>query len=237
MLKTPYAKPRVEQAGDTENGCRQNTYEYIYIAFIRGNLMKLIQYTLLLSFALFPCLVQAAFFGDECPAISTSCGAGATFETAFAPDDKLMELVIKSVKSAKKSVKVIAHRFVSKDLSIALIGVARSNRDVKILLDRKDDNNGYSAGLFFVNMTNPPRMVENYEHQYQEYILVDDTDLIIGNISSIPDENEEAKSSAGVLIIHNAGDLAKKYAENWDKLWKNSEEMKNHNLITTKPKK
>src|SRR6185369_13166463 len=107
------------------------------------------------AFILFPLLLagsaDASFFSDECPKSTLTCGAGATFEPVFTPEGKLTEFMVKSVNAAKKSVKVLAHDFVSKELSMALIDVSRSNRDVEILLDKKDDNNGYSAATFFIN--------------------------------------------------------------------------------------
>lgn len=170
-------------------------------------------------------MAQASFFDSDCPEPAISAGS-ASFDTAFTPDAHVSELVIKSINSAKTSIKVAAHRFVSKDISVALLNAARSGKDVQIILDKAKNEDGYSAATFFETMSHPPHSLKDYDNQYQDYILIDDKDLIIGNISSLPTVFDEKKNAASVLVIHNVPDLVKKYSESWQKMWENSEEMK-----------
>jgi phosphatidylserine/phosphatidylglycerophosphate/cardiolipin synthase-like enzyme len=183
-----------------------------------------------------PFTTEAALFDSDCPPPAVG-GTGASFETAFSTDGHLSEMVIKEIQSAKHSIKVAAHRFVSKETSIELLNAERGGKDVQILLDKNRNKDGYSDATFFINMSQPPHELKGYDNQYQDYMVIDDKDLIIGNISSVGEQDAEPKNAASALIIHNAPELTKKYNENWQKLWKSSEVMTNPNLITVKPKK
>lgn len=198
--------------------------------------MLLNRYSFSLLLLLTPALVQASLFDTDCPppAISDS---GASFETAFTPDQHLSELVVKEIQSARKSIKIVAHRFVSKNTSIELLNAERSGKNVEIILDKNRNKDGYSDATFFINMSHPPHELKGYDNQYEDYMLIDGKDLVIGNISSVGEEDEEAKNTAGVLIIHNVPELVKKYEANWQKLWNSSEVMTNPNLVQVKVKK
>jgi phosphatidylserine/phosphatidylglycerophosphate/cardiolipin synthase-like enzyme len=194
--------------------------------------MKLRFLSLLL---LIPYAANASFFDSDCPQPAVS-GTGASFETAFTPDAHVSELVIKSIDSAKTSIKVAAHRFVSKDVSVALLNAMRANKDVKIILDKTKNDDGYSDANLFIRMSHSPHVLKHYDNQYQDYILIDDKDIIIGNISSLQTVDAEKKNAASVLVIHNVPDLVKKYSESWQKLWDDSEEMENKDLVKHTPK-
>lgn len=183
-----------------------------------------IHYLILSVLVSFPLIADASLFGNDCPEPVVN-GSGVTFDAVFTPDSKLAESVIKEVESAKHDIKIAAHRFASKQLALTLLNTARTNREVKIILDKNSNDNGYSDARFFITMNNPPHFLKNYDNQYQEYIIIDDSELIIGNISSLPEVSDENKNAANVLIIHNAGELVKKYSANWQKLWDQSEVM------------
>lgn len=197
---------------------------------MKNYIKSLVAVCLLLS----PFAADASLFGNECPQPAVS-GDGVSFETAFAPDEQLSDLVVKAINSSKKSIRVAAHRFVSKNVSIALFNAERSRKvDVQILLDKGSNQDGYSAAMFFINMSVPPHELIHYKAQYQDFIIIDDRDILVGNISSIGEIDEETKSSASVLLVHNASALVKRYTDSWQKLWQNSEVMTNKNLTRVK---
>lgn len=152
--------------------------------------------------------------------------SGSRFETAFTPEQAISPLIVKAVKAAQKSVLVAAHRFVSKEVSVALYETARQGRQVKILLDSRNNKDGYSEAGFLIAMSQHPHATKNVDNQYQDYIVIDDKDVIIGNIAAIAEEEDEKKNAASVLVIHNAPELAHHYVGNFQKLWLDSEEMK-----------
>lgn len=197
--------------------------------------MKSCGYYILGIFLFFiPYAAYASLFGDDCPQPAVN-GSGVSFETAFAPDEQLSDFVVKAISSAKKSIKVAAHRFVSKNVSIALLNAQRNRKvDVQIVLDKNSNSDGYSAAMFFINMSQPPHALTHYSNQYQDFMVIDDNDVLVGNISSIGEVDDEKKNSASVLLMHNATDLAKRYTGGFEKLWQSSEVMTNKNLVRVK---
>lgn len=198
--------------------------------------MKISRYAIYLFLLTAPFTTNASLFDSDCPTPPINA-SGASYETAFTPDDALADLVVKNISTAKSTIRVAAHKFVSKTVSIALISAERSGKDVQIILDKGKNDDGYSDAIFFINMSHPPHSLKD-KGEHEDYIVIDNKDLIFGNFSTLPEIDDEKKNAANVLVIHNVPELAKKYTDNWQKLWDNSEVMKNKNLIqVTTPQK
>jgi len=178
-----------------------------------------------LSLLALPLAAQASLFTeDPVPAIS---GLGASFDTAFSTSEDVTLPVVKAIGNAQKSIRVSAREFISKPVAEALFRAARAKKDVKIVLDKKSNvATGYTAALFLQTMGYPPHVTKNMDTLYANYIVIDDSDVIVGNIGAITDVDMGKKNPASVLVIHNAPELAKKYLANWQALWDASEEMK-----------
>ncbi|HEU5046623.1 MAG TPA: phospholipase D-like domain-containing protein [Rickettsiales bacterium] len=184
-------------------------------------------YRLAVSFlflALSPFSAQATFFSDDCPLPAVN-GKNASFETAFTPDSHPTERVVTTLREAKHSIRVVAHTFISKDIAVELVKLGRNGRDVKILLDKNKNESGYTAAKFFITMDNPPHIPRDIKNQYENYILIDDSEIILGDIGALQGSYDEPKNSAGILIIRNVPELVKRYNDNWQRLWDGSQVM------------
>ena len=171
-----------------------------------------------------PIAADAALFGDDSsPCISA---AGTTYETAFSNSVSMAPLVIQEIASAKKSIRVSARHFNSKAVSIALVQATRAGKDLKIVLDEKLNNNDYSSAAFLRSMSMPPHVLKNHDNMYLDYMVIDENDIVLGNIAGLNDAEAEKKNPSSVLVIHNAPELAKQYLTNWKAMWDSSEEMK-----------
>jgi len=184
---------------------------------------------MLCFFTALPVTVYASFFDDDTPNPCTSAAA-ATFETAFSsPKAPLSPTIVKELTSAKKSIYVVARDFMSKPVSEALFKAARDGHvDLKVVLNKKNNQSVYSASQFLLTMSHPARLTKSDDALHSDYIIVDDRDVIVGNVAAFVDEDEEKKNAASALIIHNAPDLAKQYLANWQTLWDASVEMEWH---------
>jgi phosphatidylserine/phosphatidylglycerophosphate/cardiolipin synthase-like enzyme len=175
--------------------------------------------------AAMPVAAFAGFFGDDAP-VPAIAAPGVSFETAFSPAGALSPLVVKELSSAKKSVRVAARDFMSKPVSESLFHLTRAGMDVKVVLNRKTNSTGYSAAQFLFTMSCPPHLTRAADALHADYIVVDERDIILGNIAGFNDEEDEKKNMASVLVIHDAPDLAKQYLAHWQTLWDASDEMK-----------
>lgn len=181
--------------------------------------------TLLLAacFMLLPFMASASFFDDE-SAPDCVTATGATFEPTFSSATVAVSpAIVKAIASAKKSIRVAAHDFISKPVSEAIVKAARSQIDVKVILDRSTSSNPASAAQFLATMSMPPNVTKTNSALYTDYIVIDEKDVVLGNSLQAADIEEEKKNSYNVLIIRNSPDLAKHYLGQWQMLWKNSE--------------
>jgi phosphatidylserine/phosphatidylglycerophosphate/cardiolipin synthase-like enzyme len=171
-----------------------------------------------------PVTAGASFFSEDAPPPPMSA-AGATFETAFSPAGAVSPAVVKALAGAGKSIRVSAREFTSKPVSEALVKAARAGRDVKVVLSRKNNLSPLSAAQFLLTMSYPPHLTISDDSLYTDYIVIDERDVILGDIAGFTDEEEEKKHAANVIIIRNAPELAKQYLAHWQRLWTASSEM------------
>jgi hypothetical protein len=171
-----------------------------------------------------PIAADAALFGDD----QSVCvnASGASYETAFSNNKSMAPTVVSEIASAKKSIRVAARHFNSKSVSIALVQAARGGKDLKIVLDEKLNNNDYSSAAFLRSMSMPPHVLKHYDNMYLDFIVIDENDVVLGNIAGLADADAEKKNPSSVLVMHNVPELAKQYLANWNTMWDSSEEMK-----------
>jgi phosphatidylserine/phosphatidylglycerophosphate/cardiolipin synthase-like enzyme len=168
---------------------------------------------------------HAGLFEDDAPPPPV-CAKGASFETAFSPKDDVAAHVVAEILSAKHNVRVAAKTFVSKPVSEALLKAYRQGRTVSVVLDNKSNQTGYSASQFLLTMGVGAHITQGNTGLAGGYILIDDTDVILGNIAGLPDENDEKTTWSQVLIVHNAPELAATYLADWNTVWAASAVMK-----------
>src|ERR1035441_7996680 len=72
-------------------------------------------------------------------------------QVAFSPDRGATELVIRTIESAKKTVRVAAYSFTSKPIALALVADAKRGVDVKVVVDKSQATTRYSAATFLPN--------------------------------------------------------------------------------------
>ena len=181
------------------------------------------KFSLFISLLFIASAAQATslFCADPAPEINA---AGARLDASFSSDEEVAATVAKEIKSAKKSVKFAAHNFVSKTVAETLLQDLRDKKDVKILLDKSHNKTGYSSASFLVAMGYLPHLAK-FNSLNSEYIIIDDNEVIIGNVATATDKDDERANPVHVLIVRNSPELAKQYIVNWDKLWAKSEEM------------
>lgn len=165
---------------------------------------------------------QAGWLGDDCPPPPVSA-AGATFETAFGSGKAVADLAVSSIRGATKSIHIAAGGYVSKSVSTALLEALRSGKQVKVILDASQSRSGYSDVAFLVSMHIPAFALSGQE-QHASYMIIDDKDVLVGNIA---DTSEDAvhKGNASLLLIRGASELAAKYEANWQHLATESKEI------------
>src|ERR1035441_3166221 len=78
-------------------------------------------------------------------------------QVAFSPDRGATELVVQTIESAKKTVRVAAYSFTSKPIALALLADVKRGVDVKVVVDKSQATTRYSAATFLPNAGIPVR--------------------------------------------------------------------------------
>ena len=69
----------------------------------------------------------------------------ASFEAGFSPRGDSLQLVLKAIDSAKKSIHVAAYSFTSKPIATALVSAYKRGVDVQVIADKKSNSGKYTA--------------------------------------------------------------------------------------------
>lgn len=152
--------------------------------------------------------------------------ADQTIEVGFSPDAGAEQLVLKSIHSARASIRLTAYSFTSKPVIQALIDARRRGVDVRCVLDKSnaDERGGKSGANLLVNAAIPVKIDSAHAIQHSKTMVIDGRHVETGsfNFSSAAAH----KNAENALIIWNNPDLAKIYREEWDKHWNHSQEWR-----------
>ncbi len=155
---------------------------------------------------------------------STAYGADPNYEVAFSPNGGSTELIVKTISGAKSSIRVAAYSFTSKPIAKALVDAHKKGVDVRVVLDKSQRTAKYTSATFLANMNVPTRINHKYAIMHNKYMIIDGKDVQLGSFNY--SKAAEEKNAENVMVIRDNQTLAKKYLDNWNKLWDEAEEYK-----------
>ncbi len=147
----------------------------------------------------------------------TSINHEASFDVGFSPDGDSLELVLKGINSAQKSIHVAAYSFTSKPIASALLSAYKRGVEVKIVADEKSNSGKYSATTYLANQGVAVRLNGNYPIFHHKFIVIDRKTLETGSFNF--SAAAAKKNAENVLILWNVPQIASKYDNEWGKLW------------------
>ena len=141
----------------------------------------------------------------------------ADYEVAFSPRGQSLQLVLKTIQSAQKSIRVAAYSFTSKPVATALVDAKKRGVDVKVVADQKANSGRYTAVTFVANQGIPVRLNGNYPIMHHKFILVDGIHLQTGSFNY--SAAAASKNAENVLVLHDMPVMVEKYQAEWEQLW------------------
>lgn len=154
---------------------------------------------------------------DEC-----STGSGAV-EVGFSPDGSGESLVLRSIASSRRSIRLAAYSFTAVNVVRALIDAKKRGVDVAVVVDHKanitEDRSGKAAAALnlLVNAGIPTRTLWSYPMQHSKYAVIDAVTVQTGSYNY--SVSAARYNSENVLVIANHRELARQYLENWQRLY------------------
>ena len=151
-----------------------------------------------------------------CLSISTPAYP-ADIEAAFSPRGESLQLVLKIIQSAQKTIHVAAYSFTSKPIAEALVDAKKRGVDVKVVADQKANSGKYTAVTFLANQGVPVRANGRYPIFHHKFILVDGKHLETGSFNY--SAAAASKNAENVLVLRDVPVVVEKYQTEWARLW------------------
>ncbi len=146
-----------------------------------------------------------------------------TTEVAFAPDPAALQLVLKGIAQARRSIHLAAYVFTSKPVATALLEAKRRGVEVAVVADMQENQRQYSATRYLANQQLPVRLNGKYAILHDKFMIIDQQHVQTGSFNYTA--SAASKNAENVLIIWNAPALAARYESQWQRLWQEGEPL------------
>ena len=154
--------------------------------------------------------------------IDAPASAQAT-DVAFSPDGGAEALVLKTIGSARTSIRLAAYSFTSPPVVRALLDAKRRGVDVAVVVDYKNNlsesrsNAPREALNLLVNAGIPTRTVSAYAIHHDKYIVVDGLHVETGSFNF--STAAARRNSENVIVVWNNPAVARQYIAHWQSRW------------------
>jgi phosphatidylserine/phosphatidylglycerophosphate/cardiolipin synthase-like enzyme len=133
-------------------------------------------------------------------------------EIYFSPKGGCTEAIVREIGAAQKTILVQAYSFTSPNIADALMKARKRGIDIKVILDRSNETDKYSAAVFLLNNDIPPLLDDDHQIAHNKIMIIDGNVVITGSFNFT--KQAENGNAENLLVIRDS-DIAKKYAENW----------------------
>ena len=151
---------------------------------------------------------------------SISVAQAGPVESAFSPDGGAEALVLRTIGSARSSIRMAAFSFTSSKIVKSLVAAKRRGVDIQIVVDDGKgcaDNATRSAMNLLVNAGIPLRTVGVYKLHHDKYIIVDRKHVETGSFNYTRAAAEG--NSENVIVVWNDEENAARYLKHWQSRW------------------
>lgn len=130
----------------------------------------------------------------------------------FSPQGGCTDACVAEISAAKTVVLVQAYSFTSLPIAKALKAAKDRGVDVRVILDKSQKTEKYTAADFLVNSGVPVVIDDRHAIAHNKVMVIDHATVITGsfNFTKAAEEN----NSENLLVLRSA-DLAKIYEQNW----------------------
>lgn len=153
--------------------------------------------------------------------LSISCHADsfaptATYSVCFTPQENCTQEIVTTIENAKSQIFVQAFTFSSRPIAKALVNAKNRGVLVKVLLDKNQIQDKYSALRYLSNNGVSAKIdyiPEDFGCAHNKVMIIDAHTVITGSFNFT--KTAQRINAENVLIIHDAK-LAEKYLQNWN---------------------
>lgn len=130
-------------------------------------------------------------------------------------------LVVRTIESARSTLRVAAYSFTSKPIAQALVAAKKRGVDVQVVVDKSQESERYTSATFLANMGIPVRVDTRYANMHNKFIVVDGQTVQTGSFNYT--SSAARRNAENVLILAGVPQVASSYDREWRRLWDESE--------------
>lgn len=168
-------------------------------------------------------------------ALAMYCGpAGATeavsIEVGFTPGGSAEALVLKTLNSARQSIRLIGYSFTSPEVVQALVDAKRRGVDVAVAVDFKSNleedrtGRGRAALGALVNAGIPTRVVSAFPITHDKYFIVDGKTVETGSFNYT--RSAARRNAENAVVLTGDLELVRAYLKNWQYVYSQGEDYR-----------
>lgn len=146
----------------------------------------------------------------------------ASIETGYSPEGTALQLVLKTINSAKQEIRLMGYSFTSPEVAGALVRAKQRGLDVKVVLDWKANTGrqnkaSLAAMNLLVNAGIPVRTVSQYKIMHDKVIIADGRNVEVGSFNYT--RAADRFNSENVLVVWDEPVVAQLYLQHWQTRW------------------
>ena len=154
--------------------------------------------------------------------VAQPVATAAVIETGFSPEGSALPLVLKTITTAQKEVRVMGYSFTSPEVVRALINARKRGVDVRVVLDHKANagkqNKASRAAMnLLVGAGIPVRTVSAFKILHDKVIVADRLNTQLGSYNY--SRAAEKSNSENVLVVWDDSVVAQRYLQHWTSRW------------------
>jgi phosphatidylserine/phosphatidylglycerophosphate/cardiolipin synthase-like enzyme len=130
----------------------------------------------------------------------------------FSPHGGATDAVVRAVNAARQQMLVQAYSFTSAPIAKALVDAHQRGVNVLAVLDKSNETEKYSAATFLVNAGIQTLIDDQHAIAHSKVMVIDSVTIITGSCNFT--KAAEEKNAENVLVMHDAPELVKAYAQN-----------------------
>ena len=165
-------------------------------------------------------ILAASVFATSAGAAPVTVAAAGSVEVAFSPEGGGQDLVLKTIDSAHRTIRVLAYSFTSAPVTAALLRAKKRGVDVAIVADRKSslDNGKARAALGALAAAGVAvRCTSAWAIHHDKTVVVDGRHVETGSFNF--SDAAERRNSENIIVLWNNPELAAVYMRHWQRNW------------------
>lgn len=142
-----------------------------------------------------------------------------SIQVGFSPEGSARKLVLETIGGAKHSIQMLAYAFQSPDIAQALVDAEARGVEVRVVVDRKrNENKPSKKAMDFVTRNGVElRTNDRFHIHHDKTIIVDGHTVETGSFNFAP--SAEKVNSENVVVIRDAPEVARQYLGHWQSRW------------------